>query len=77
MIRLRTSSGAVAEVPEATFVEVLGDTDGHLITVLHQQAPGKILQIMPGTSEARRYEQMVQKEKLTFKAAITLPSSIP
>ena len=77
MIRLRTSDGAVAVVPQATFVEVIGDSDGKLCTVLHQPEPGKITQIMPGTPEARHYEQMVQNEKLLFKPVINLPSLIP
>lgn len=77
MIRLRTSDGALAEVPQATFVEVVGDTDGKLCTVLHQPEPGKVTQIMPGTAEARRYEQLFRNEKLLFKPVIDLPSLIP
>ena len=77
MIRLRTSDGAIAEVPQATFVEVIGDADGKLCTVIHQAERGKITQIMPGTVEASRYEQMFRGEKLLFKPVINLPSLIP
>lgn len=77
MIRLRTSDGAIAEVPQAAFVEVVGDTDGRLCTVIHQAERGKVTQIMPGTVEASRYEQMFRGEKLLFKPAIELPHLVP
>lgn len=71
MIRIRKSNGAFAEVPDATFVEVVG-ADGLVITALHQLG-GRTTQIMPGSPEAARYEQLFKSQNLRFKPAINLP----
>lgn len=67
MIRLRSAENSVVEIRDARFVELLG-ADGRLCTVLYEPSPGVTVQIMPGTEEARRYEQMTRHENLRFKS---------
>lgn len=67
MIRLRKADGTATEVSsEDTFVELVNDLDGSVMMVFVQLTPGALLQLLPGTVDAGRYETMFSKQGVVF-----------
>lgn len=64
MMRIRQNNGKVVEVPEAAFVEITGD-DG-AVGMVFCQAPGMIIQVLPGSVDAARYEDMFRGHGVKF-----------
>ena len=56
MIQIRKSNGQLVPVPDAAFVEIVGDDGG--VGMVFCQAPGMIIQVLPGSVDAARYEDM-------------------
>lgn len=76
MIRIRKADGSCIEVNEpGTFVELVNDMDKTVMLVFLQVQPGAILQIVPGSSDAVRYEMMFGKNGVEFAKTMTMRES--
>lgn len=58
MLRLRHQDGKLTEVPEGVFVEIVDPGTQKLGAALFSPRPGEVLQITPGSRDARRYTTM-------------------
>ena len=65
MIRIRTATGQEVPVPAGQFVEICSD-DGAVGMVFFQSAPGTIIQVVPGSQDAARYEDMFRSCGVEF-----------
>ena len=65
MIRVRKMNGEVVPVVEGQFVELVDDNTGAIAMVVFI-VPGMILEVVPGSQDAARYEQMFGKYGVKF-----------
>jgi len=63
-LQIRNADGTVTPAPEGTFVEITGD-DG-AVGMVFFQVPGMVMQVVPGTVDADRYEQMFKHLGVKF-----------
>lgn len=67
MIRIRKADGTVMPVPaEGHFVELVNDVDQTVQMVVFQPQAGVIMQLMPGSQDARRYAEMFASQGVKF-----------
>ena len=55
-LQIRNNDGSITKVETGQFVEITGD-DGSVGMVFFQ-VPGMVIQIVPGSADAHRYEEM-------------------
>lgn len=69
MIQIRKADGSVIPVPQdGHFVEIVSD-DGSVGMVLFQ-VPGMIIQVQPGSEDAKRYELMFKSKGVQFNKTL-------
>ena len=65
MIRIRKSDGTTVPVEAGQFVEIAADT-GEIGMVFFVAGPGTIIQVLPGSVDAARYEEMFRQHGARF-----------
>lgn len=73
MIRIRNSNGSVTSVPHGCFVELVNDHDHNVVNlVFFQQDPNTVIQVVPSSKEALRYEGMFASKGVKFSKDMIL-----
>ena len=76
MIRVRKPDGSCITLSDpGTFVELVNDVDNTVMLVFLQVQPGVLMQIRPGTNDARRYETMFSKQNVNFAKIMVVRES--
>jgi hypothetical protein len=65
MIRVRKNDGTTLVVEQGQFVEIAADT-GEIGMVFFSTAPGQVMQVVPGSVDAARYENMFKQHGAKF-----------
>jgi hypothetical protein len=62
VIVIRKSDGSRVPVEKGTFVELINDVDQTIGSVFFEPQAGVIQQIVPGSRDASRYAQLLQRD---------------